>query len=69
MQMITLGNGLVNGRAILDLVAFQNCDLVEKIRENTSRHQSGNAATDNHSVAAQMSHRSPPLKASIHRRN
>ena len=43
MQMIPLGNGLVNGRMIFDLVALEHGDLVEMIREHSSLHQSGHA--------------------------
>jgi len=58
--MIPLGNGLVNGGAIFDLVALQHSDLAEMIREHSSRHQSRHAAGDNQCMAAQMSHGSAP---------
>lgn len=57
--MIALGNGLVNARGVFDLVAFENGDLIEVIRENAGGYESGNAPTDNDRVPSQIRHRSP----------
>ena len=60
--MIALGNGLVNGRAVLDMVPFKNSDLVEKIGENTSGHQSGHAPADNYGSFTEKLRHCDPLK-------
>ena len=44
--MIALGNRLVNGRVVLELVPFQHRDLVKEIGKNTSGHPRNASADD-----------------------
>jgi hypothetical protein len=52
VKLVALWNGLVNYRTVVDLIALENRDLIEIVREHTRADQTGNATADYYRVVS-----------------